>query len=307
MPALHILFMNKPLEGGLDAPGESDEMTPDMINKFMALFRAHSEFEDVLSGLDRFTRSIGDICASGKAPAVRPSLRDCVKNAVCRTASVIVDSFNRSTSPRSSAMRRNEGFELRVQQTLESHVLRRLHEPIFKICRDTVAEEDRKLSNAIEMHRRTDKRTFGIEAEFDCSTAAAEAKFRSIRSCRTPLEQAQCIAETSRLIKSAVETHYRGVMDARPKARYKEFATDDLLCIIIYVLSRCGNAHRLSACFNYIEEYHFASITTTAIGFHVAHFQVAAEWLIEDMERKARAAATKGPSEDAPEGAVGLP
>jgi len=283
---LHVLFVNKPLEGGIDAPGESDELTPAMINKFMALFRSHSELEDVLASLERFTESVRKICTSGRASAVKPSLETCVRNAVCKTANVVAKSLSESASPRSMTMRRSQGFQQRMQQTLESYVMRTLHEEIFEISCDAAVETDKKLSRAIAMHRDVSKRALGVAPEFDCSTVAAERNLRSIGSCRTPLEQAQCIAETSRLIKASVEEHYRAKMRKNPKASYKEFATDDLLCIVIYVLTRCGNAHKLGGCFHYIEHFHFSSITTTAIGFHVAHFQVAAEWLIDELEKR---------------------
>ena len=280
--SFHVLFLNKPLEGGLDAPGESDELTPDMINKFMALLRARSELEDVLTSLDRFSRSIQNICKARRTHSVKPCLRDCVRNAVCRTSNVIVASFDRDAATRS------EIFALRIQQTLECYAMRQLHDDIFALVRRDVADDDLELSRAIEAHSSVDKRTLGVAEEFDCSTIEAETKLRSLATCRTPLEQAQCIAATSRLIKSSVESHYRAAMQRDPQASYREFATDDLLCIIIYVLTRCGNAHTLFACFEYIERYHFSSITTTAIGFHVSHFQVAAEWLVDAYRRRLR-------------------
>ena len=94
---------------------------------------------------------------------------------------------------------------------------------------------------------------------------------------------AQCIANTSKLIKMSVEEHYRKELEENPKASYKEFATDDLLCIILYVITRVPRP--LFSCFEYIETYHFSSLTTTALGFHFAHFQAAAEWLVRDYKK----------------------
>ena len=128
------------------------------------------------------------------------------------------------------------------------------------------------------------KREFGIRKEFDCSTKRAEDELSKIISrCRTPLEMAQCIANTSKLIKISVEEHYRKELEENPKASYKEFATDDLLCIILYVITRVPRP--LFSCFEYIETYHFSSLTTTALGFHFAHFQAASECLVRDFKK----------------------
>ncbi len=94
---------------------------------------------------------------------------------------------------------------------------------------------------------------------------------------------AQCIANTSKFVKLSVEEHYRKEMERKPKASYKEFATDDLLCIVLYVITRVPQP--LFSCFEYIETYHFSSLTTTALGFHFAHFQAAAEWLVRDYKK----------------------
>jgi hypothetical protein len=134
------------------------------------------------------------------------------------------------------------------------------------------------------IHTAKSKRDFGVQKEFDCSTKKAELELAKLTSkCKTPLEMAQCIANTSKLVKACVEEHYRAELEKNPKATYKEFATDDLLCIILYVITRVPQP--LFSCFEYIEDYHFSSLTTTALGFHFAHFQAAAELLIHDYKK----------------------
>lgn len=287
--AFHVLFLNKPLEGGIEAPGDSDEMTPAMINKYVALFKAHSELESVFGSLDHFISSMLTVCRRGQHARVQPSLRECVRRTICSARDLIVASFE-ETSPAAVKRRwkldaESASFRVQVQEVVESYVMRRLHRPIFALCQSRAKTDDRKLCDAVMLHRNSTKSAFGVCEEFDCSTAAAENELRRIDTCRTPLEKAQCLAATSTLIKSAVEDHYRRILERHPDRTYKEFATDDLLSIIIYVLVRVGNVRTdLFACFEYIETFHFSSITTTALGFHVAHFQVCSEWLLKDLE-----------------------
>jgi len=153
----HVLFLNKPLQGGLDAPGDSDELTAEMISKYVAMFKAYSELEGTLSGLSKFTRSILKICKQGQASSVRPSFHQCIENAILRATRIIVRTIGDS-SPRSRARRRpsvTEAFEMQIQQVVECLVMRPIHSPVFAMVRKRVKEEDRELFRAIDWHKCT--------------------------------------------------------------------------------------------------------------------------------------------------------
>ena len=153
----HVLFLNKPLQGGLDAPGDSDELTAEMISKYVSMFKAYSELEGTLSGLSKFTRSILKICKQGQASSVRPSFHQCIENAILRATRIIVRTIGDS-SPRSRARRRpsvTEAFEMQIQQVVECLVMRPIHNPVFAMVRKRVKEEDRELFRAIDWHKCT--------------------------------------------------------------------------------------------------------------------------------------------------------
>ena len=119
----HVLFLNKPLQGGLDAPGDSDELTSAMIEKYVTMFKAHSELEGTLSGLSKFTRSILKICKQGQVSSVRPSFDQCIENAILRATRIIVRTIS-DASPRSRSRRRpsvTEAFEMQIQRGMPCH------------------------------------------------------------------------------------------------------------------------------------------------------------------------------------------
>jgi len=153
----HVLFLNKPLKGGLDAPGDSDELTTGMIAKYVAMFRAHSELESTLSGLSHFTKSISKICKQGQASSVRPSFHQCIENAILRATRIIVRAIGGS-SPRSRSNRRpsvTEAFSMQIQQVVECLVMRPIHERVFAMVRLRMKKEDREFLCAVDFHKCT--------------------------------------------------------------------------------------------------------------------------------------------------------
>ena len=118
----HVLFMNKPLQGGLDAPGDADELTTSMISKYIAMFKAHSELESVLSGLAKFANSMMKNCKSSQVSSVRPSFRRCIEKTILRATRIIVIVLNDHTPSTARRRRRpsmNEAFEMQIQQVVE--------------------------------------------------------------------------------------------------------------------------------------------------------------------------------------------
>ena len=255
----HILFLNKPLQGGLDAPGDSDELTTAMISKYVAMFKAYSELEGTLSGLSKFTRSILKICKQGQASSVRPSFHQCIENAILRATRIIVRTIGDSSLDQERGVVPVWPKRLRCRYSKLWNVLScdPFTAPVFAMVRKRVKEEDRELFRAIDWHKCafvlflhlfTHTHTLHyskIKTWIRCSRGVrllhrrAEAELSQItKRCRTPLEMAQCIANTSKLVKLSVEEHYRKEMERKPKASYKEFATDDLLCNVLYVITR---------------------------------------------------------------------
>ena len=153
----HVLFLNKPLQGGLDAPGDSDELTSAMIEKYVTMFKAHSELEGTLSGLSKFTRSILKICKQGQVSSVRPSFDQCIENAILRATRIIVRTIS-DASPRSRSRRRpsvTEAFEMQIQQVVECLVMRPIHDAVFEMVRKRMKKEDCEFYRAIDWHKCT--------------------------------------------------------------------------------------------------------------------------------------------------------
>ncbi len=348
---LHVLYISKPLLGGLDAPNGSDNMDRGMIKKFVALLWSHPGVDSVLSSLDSFAKKIvelGQRSPSGQSQLsrVRPNLRSCLQQRCMRATESIVLCTKRDAEADIERV-----YWDQFHQVVESYLMERVHSVVFPhICHEhrrstqalaaaMAAYDGRPLPTSLD---------FGVTEEFDVPLDAAVRLLQTLNTdaCRTPLEKAQCLVATSQCIRSEVERHVarreRGGSSAentpgrdrrrgsssssssgndgeseegggggdnaagkpqsqpsqnqgsrspsparesrrpsRSQTRDYTFTTDDLLCLIISAVARAGpTVHNLLANIVYMNQFHFVGVSTTAVGYHIAHFQAAAEYLI---------------------------
>jgi hypothetical protein len=208
---------------------------------------------------------------------------------------------------------------------VESFLMKRVHVVVFPHICNEHHRSTQALAAAVAAYaqRKPDSFEFGVKEAFDIPLDEAVGLLQTLNTdkCVTPLEKAQCLVSTSQLIQRQVESHVlnrarigkssaagnvpvknRSHADTQ-KVRKSDssidaegadtmdkitgtFTTDDLLCLIISVVVQAGpSVHNLLANIVYINQFHFVGVSTTAIGYHVAHFQAAAEYLISESAK----------------------
>eukprot|EP00941_MAST-03F_sp_MAST-3F-sp1_P000167 g167.t1 len=307
---VQVIYINRPLVGGIEAPNGSDNMDQNMIQRFFALLWSHPGADAVFHSLDTFTKEIvriGKLEANYSGLArIRPNLRICIKSR-CKSAT---ESLVLCTKHKA-----HFGIERvywnQFHQVVESHVMKNVHSVVFPYICNLHRRSTAALGEAITEHAGLPLSFFGVPDEFRVSLSSAVELLEKLNSedCKTPLEKAQCLAKASNCIRNEVENNVRSRrrksmelklkkkknsidlknVESQQHQEMKVFTTDDLLCLIISAVVQAGECvHNLLANIAYIEEFHFVGVSTSALGFHMAHFQAAAEYLISSFEKTSK-------------------
>ena len=151
---------------------------------------------------------------------------------------------------------------------------------------------------------------FKVKPAFQCDLRPAVAALGLLGDAATPLEKLHVLRDTSLTLQRCVERHCEaGGLELGDV----EYATDDILDMLLWVLVAGGRdhaSHLLPAHLAYIERFHFApeaELVTSRLGYYMANFEQVAgyfvlhagELLAAAGERRAAAAAAAREQEEA--------
>jgi hypothetical protein len=263
-----VLYLAKPLAGGVSAPPSPDDMTAEMIDGYIAMFYSYPEMEGVMEGLKSLCRQINTLAGRGELHRVKPSLAKVIAEK-CRVASEVLVAH---VVELNNKQHRDECLA-QIMQTVRCFVMTRVHKSVFPwVCEQHRATNDKLhkicalLVGLHPLGLHPGGVPFDIAPAMQCEMSAAVRSLASLDSLTSPLLKVQCLERTSQLVKSTVQKHLEATGEDIEKV---EFGTDDLLAQLLFVIAKCYCETGFAALFYnvaYIQQFHLGNLNTTAMG-----------------------------------------
>jgi len=121
----------------------------------------------------------------------------------------------------------------------------------------------------------------GITPEFQCTVTEAVNEIKRLNFFPTPMEKLLCLKRTQNAINRAVQAkfdfNYR-------QGEFPDLTTDETVLLIVYtILQAYPDSTQLISNLAYIKTFHFVPLSTSALGFVLSNFEVAADWLLSKV------------------------
>ncbi|EQC27942.1 hypothetical protein SDRG_14220 [Saprolegnia diclina VS20] len=265
-----LVHINRPLEGGVAVPDEMGEMDVKTFRRYIALMRAYPESESVFASLDYFVHQVQRLPPSH--PAFGPENLGRVWQ---QSTALLLENGTLDLGPRTHQR------SLQLDQAVESYLLEQVHAKVLHRLEATCVADQAKLEAAWFALRNATPSTFKIRREYQCQHKEAIALLLSAYNQTTPLGMLLQLKRVLQSVQDAI--HARLIRHKWPLGEF-HLSTDDVLDQLIYILVRAGitsdGRFPFAAMLQYMEQYHFVPATVSAIGFTMANFQVALEWLL---------------------------
>lgn len=271
--------VNRPLLGGIASPEEPDEVTTQIMHKYVVMVRSFPEAESVFKVLDKYIQEV--IQLGLESPdgysKIKPSMK------------VSVETQWRKCTERLSLNTVTSGLghdtatsKIIIGQIVESYILLPISQYLYPwMCRQLLQDSGTFLSNVASMECIT-QTDLSIRPEFQCSQYDAIRYVRSLGDASTPIDKLAVLKKTVMKIREAVDHNVQGKF-YDPDF---ELATDDIVSFVIWVIIKASKYY--SSIFydiKYAAEYHFVSASTSDLGFCLNHFQVAVAWIMENADK----------------------
>ncbi|KAL0585318.1 hypothetical protein ABG067_004850 [Albugo candida] len=282
-----VLHLSCPLIGGISVPTDPDDMDEPTYQGYTAILRSYLENECVFKHLEHVVAKVKQFGLQDQAQARngRPLvayLRQEWEEAVRRLAS-------NTTAKTSSAQDSSITFHpvtLPIEQVVESFLLKRTHSILFESLFQSMQAEGTIFTTSLRYLQFHTPHDLQIPKDYQCEQKEAVSCLKTLAGCRTPLEMLRVLRDTLQCINTSILNHLHHHYPSN-LASY-QLTTDDLLDQLLYVLIQLSRQTDypaakspipLPAILAYIDQYHFINSNATALGFALANFQVAVEFL----------------------------
>ncbi len=278
----HLLHLGCPLEGGVDAPSGSDEMSRQVIQQFTALLKSYPEHESVFLRLDDFIKETKSYFNFDKGRPLHKRMEDFVRHEMEFATGALLNSSCFQHLSKSGRKKQR----IQISQVLESYIMDGIHDVVFDWVKKEEEEHDLELTKILNGMISWNQNDLDMQIEFQCPQDEAINEFLKLSNYRTPLEKMLCLNDTHTLINRAVE---RNLTSRYLDIGAHQMTTDDLLDQLIYVIIASAKKARskssLAANIKYVQRFHLSNVNTTVLGYNQANLEVAIGWFL--LKRRA--------------------
>ncbi|KAL7678858.1 putative regulator of chromosome condensation 1/beta-lactamase-inhibitor protein II [Plasmopara halstedii] len=289
-----VLYISRPLEGGLQGPDDPNEIDVATLRKYTAIIKSFPENEFVFHQLDDTINHIKQLRAHNQAFDQHKQLLSSGLREEWETA---VDELNRAgtfndVGKDSIQYGESDGHLLQIQQVVECYLMENVHDVVFPIVVASCREQDAKLHQVLYQLRYYTPEDFGLRKEYQCFLADARDTLFTITQKKTPLDM---LLVFKRCIEQITDATTQNIKLRSLSFDAYQLTTDDILDQLLVVLvqlykkfqrgsvqaaSELTTPFCITAVIQYISDFHFINSSTTALGFAMANFQVAVEYFL---------------------------
>jgi len=167
-----------------------------------------------------------------------------------------------------------------VEEAVEGYVMHGVHSKVWTSLEGIYGEEDSRLSGICHRIGGITLKELGLREELCIERGVPEAEAHLIEMPRhlVPRDKLRCVQRATTSLTSTLEAHLAslGLNDSK-----YALTTDDVLPLLIYAIIRANIACQVT-CSRYLSYFNSSSISTSELGFHLANYQAAVEYLGED-------------------------
>jgi len=209
---LHLYFISRPLEGGIEAPRSVDELTPDGIRKFLAMLRSAPDVEAPFYQLEAGTRDIEKFILKVKSSITATEASSSLTEAANRVNELCENVCEQLLDSSTFEDDSDELFarsRQQVMQCLESWCTEKLHDLLMALLKIELSTEINALRLALLTASRTDQTqdSIGIKRAFRCDFDDVARILIGLHFRKTPLEKLHCIRDASMALRGLIEQH----------------------------------------------------------------------------------------------------
>jgi len=198
-------------------------------------------------------------------------LEDLCNNAKMRVFDVpaVVEFINQGTS-----------YQELMEEAIEGYVMSAVHNKVWGALLDIFAEDDANLQEICARIGSITGQELGLREEIclEAGIPEAEKHLKEAAKYRAPRDMLRCIQLATLSVTKTLEQHLanQGLTDNK-----YVLTTDDLLPLLMQMMIRANVAHTVTRS-HYLSHFNSSSISTTELGFHLANFQAASEFMLRD-------------------------
>ena len=289
-----LFRLNRPLVGGIVAPDDSEEITLQVMFKYMAVLRSFPETESPFIVLDDYIKEINFVGSksidgfSRILPSLAVSLQlqwERAAEKLCRINALVLALGGGFDSTKRM-----------IGQILESYLMHAVSGTVYPWVCSSMAVQDKLLHEYLETLQHYTQSDLGIPPALQCCQIEAVKELNTLRYAETPVDKLLVLKRTVKLIRTRVD---KNVKSKFPEDDV-ELATDDIVLLIIWCLLQLHLAPSLSSIepigrddrnsgrenqrsfflsdLEFMSKYHFNGSSKSELGFTLCHFQVSVDW-----------------------------
>lgn len=167
-----------------------------------------------------------------------------------------------------------------IEEAVEGYVMRGVHSKVWSSLEEIYAGQDARLQEICDRIGGITLKELGLRDELclEHGIPEAEGHLSEMTKHAVPRDKLRCVQRATTALTSTLEAHLasRGLTDTK-----YALTTDDVLPLLIYAIIRANIVHQVT-CSRYLSYFNASSISTSELGFHLANYQAAVEYLGED-------------------------
>lgn len=243
---LRVYFISRPLDGGMAAPGGTDDMDHGTILRYVAMLRAAPETESVFSELDAaVTRASAELRVPRPPGTPMPRVERALAAACHAAADALLSaSYSSGEDGGAGAGSARDAQRRQLLQISESVVMERLHSLVLPALEEELAPVCARLGATLARLAGHSQADMGIKALFRGRFDSVVAILGLLHASVTPLEKLHCLRDTTLTLMRCVEAELeRRAVDLADV----DLATDDIIDILLYVVVAGAEHHPLAS------------------------------------------------------------
>lgn len=326
---VYIYHTNEPFMGGMKSPEEYDEIGSVLANKYVAILRTFPDIEQVVLEMNKFIqdiRQLAELTALDGFRLLKPSLHKCLQTKWQYFVKVILMRLNldqiNSSRQQHGYSQLSTDFSSRltpqhIEQVVESYLLKTMSGDITAWLKLSMKAEQEVFMASLRLFAQVSLGQIITEESFRADQSAAIDLLVSMHTqTSSPVDKLLIMKDVVSMIQETVALHLnrksaklRGDRSSKKKEvgsekaaqeadlhslENIEFATDDLVSVLIWVLLvALLREPDLYIDFYFARQYHFTTAATSPIAFSTCHFEVALHYLGEASNAQSLLSANK--------------
>lgn len=270
-------YIHNQFEGGIIVPEEYEEIGSSLVFKYLAVIKTTPDVERLFQKIDKYSYDmikIGDLTLNKGYSEIKPTIDLSInRNLIVFHSELIV--LMEKVKPRRVLF-----SDIQLSQLLETYVFKKIIKNIYPWLENELLEQNHSFLHKIELLSNISKEDIGIMPIFRTIDFSSVVNYlETIRNACSPIDKLLIMKRCITLIHEEVNRYC--LHSSQENAGDIEFATDDLISILILVFILCTKRYKnLYIDIYFCKRFHYFHLPTSSLVITMCHFEVALNWII---------------------------